>query len=285
MTIQSTIIALRSPELTTFFKIFPFLVSDTFYIAVIALGYWTFRNPRVFWKLGFLVPFSTLLTALLKSVFMHDRPEAALHLVTITDKSSGFPSGDVLVSVVFWGMLALHFRSKALCVFSALIILCIMLSRIYLGVHTIDQVCGGLLFGALILALSQSSEGQKMFNDWQNGRTTSYWVLCALISLAYVAIAPEISLLVLVVVGVLIGYGVGAPLAGRYMATRTGNSRFVLAFVGLASFFAINKIFPKIHFEKISWIDGFIVLKYILISLVMSVFIPMMTLKMTKNKP
>ena len=57
MILQDTIISFRGPELTFLFKIFPFFASETFYMGVIALGYWLATNASVFWKLGFLIPF------------------------------------------------------------------------------------------------------------------------------------------------------------------------------------------------------------------------------------
>ena len=100
MILQDTIISFRGPELNFLFKIFPFFASETFYIGVIALGYWLATNASVFWKLGFLIPFSTVVNGILKNIFLLERPEASLHLVHVIDRSLGFPSGDVHVATV-----------------------------------------------------------------------------------------------------------------------------------------------------------------------------------------
>jgi len=100
MTLQDTIISFRNPELTFLFKIFPFFASEPFYIGVIALGYWLALNASVFWRLGFLIPFSTVVNGILKNVFLLERPDTSLHLVHVIDKSLGFPSGDVHVATV-----------------------------------------------------------------------------------------------------------------------------------------------------------------------------------------
>lgn len=201
--LESTIIAMRNPELTSFFKIFPYFVSETFCIAVIALGYWCASNPRVFWQLGFLVPFSTMLNGVLKNIFLCERPDISLHLVDVMDKSSGFPSGDVHVAMIFWGMLFYHFQSRILRFFVVVMILCIMLSRVYLGVHTIDQVFGGLFFGLVTVFVAISIYGQKLFDKWQNGETRTYWLLCILVFIVYIMTSMEILPLMLGIAGIL----------------------------------------------------------------------------------
>ena len=111
MTLQDTIISFRNPELTFLFKIFPFFASEPFYIGVIALGYWLALNASVFWRLGFLIPFSTVVNGILKNVFLLERPDTSLHLVHVIDKSLGFPSGDVHVATVLWELLLYYFQS------------------------------------------------------------------------------------------------------------------------------------------------------------------------------
>lgn len=67
---QAWLLEWEADFLTTFFKLFPYLVSDYFFIAVIALGFWLNPASRLFQSLGFLVPFSALLNCILKDLFV-----------------------------------------------------------------------------------------------------------------------------------------------------------------------------------------------------------------------
>lgn len=66
----------------------------------------------------------------------------------------GFPSGHTSIAIAFWGTLFCLYRKKwirGICI--ALMIL-IPLSRLYLGVHFLADVLGGLALGGLMLAIS-----------------------------------------------------------------------------------------------------------------------------------
>lgn len=278
VTLENAIIAARTPEFTYFFKMFPYLVNETFYIRVIALGYWLAYNPRIFWQLGFLVPFSTMLNGVLKNIFLWERPDLSLHLVQIVDKSSGFPSGDVHVASVLWGMLLYHFQSRILRFFGVAIILCIMLSRVYLGVHTVDQVFGGLFFGLATVCVASSNGGQKMFNNWQNGQTKTYWLLCSFVFTAYITLSQEILPMMVGIAGVLIGYGITIFYAQKYMTSLIRGNILSFCF-GISTLWLANQIFPRIHFKTIALVDAFFLVKYAIISFIIFAFVPVILLK------
>ena len=63
----------------------------------------------------------------------------------------GFPSGHSSIAITFWGALAFLFRRRWVLGMSIALMLLIPLSRIYLGVHFLADVLGGITLGAIIL--------------------------------------------------------------------------------------------------------------------------------------
>ncbi len=62
-----------------------------------------------------------------------------------------FPSGHVAGAVVMWGCLALRSRQRAHWVMVGVYVLLMAWSRMYLGVHFLHDVAGGILLGGLLL--------------------------------------------------------------------------------------------------------------------------------------
>jgi undecaprenyl-diphosphatase len=87
-----------------------------------------------------------------------DRPRPDLHRLVVGTGPS-FPSGHVMAAVALWGLLplvvSLYTRRRALwwasVVVAAVMILGIAASRVYLGVHWLSDVTGGLVFGSFFL--------------------------------------------------------------------------------------------------------------------------------------
>lgn len=158
------------------FKIFPFFASDYFYILIITIGYLRSSNKRPFIDLGFLVPFSTIINWTLKSIFNIPRPDISTHLIPVTDML-GFPSGDVQVATIFWALLALNYKSRNLQILSLTMISLISISRVYLGVHSIVDVIGGIGIGTLIVIIWRNPQVINVMNSWINGNTKRLWIL------------------------------------------------------------------------------------------------------------
>lgn len=95
---------------------------------------------------------------ILKNIFMVSRPINALYL----ESTYSFPSGHSALAVALYGFIFLtiwkhdkhHLKNKSL-IFLGLLILTIPFSRIYLGVHYIEDVVVGFCIGLLWLFISQ----------------------------------------------------------------------------------------------------------------------------------
>jgi undecaprenyl-diphosphatase len=116
-----------------------------------------------------------LLNTLLKQIFVRARPQFADPLLTITNYS--FPSGHTMMATVFYGTLCLLFvtvvrnwllRGLAVLV-SAMMILLVGFSRIYLGVHYLSDVLAAMAEGLAWLAFCVISV-QELTRRWERKR-------------------------------------------------------------------------------------------------------------------
>ncbi|OAS20632.1 phosphatase PAP2 family protein [Paenibacillus oryzisoli] len=99
-----------------------------------------------------------LLNSGLKELFERDRPSPEGWLVEVD--SFSFPSGHAMVSILFYGLLTYLLWVNVwqtwrvawgIPLIGAIVILCIGLSRIYLGVHYSSDVLAGYMAGGLVL--------------------------------------------------------------------------------------------------------------------------------------
>ena len=106
---------------------------------------------------------SALLNWLIKLVVARPRPSASLVEIIQATSGQSFPSGHVMSYVAFWGLLfslgVILFRGKrwwrtAWLIISALLVVLVGPSRIYLGDHWATDVLGAYLIGGLLLSLS-----------------------------------------------------------------------------------------------------------------------------------
>jgi membrane-associated phospholipid phosphatase len=119
----------------------------------------------------------SLLNICLKHLFHRQRPVLENPLVTLT--SYGFPSGHTMGSTIFYGLLALflvevvkRWPARALIIFfSALIVLLVGLSRIYLGAHYLTDVLGAFAAGLAWLAFCWTgADTFRRRREWRESR-------------------------------------------------------------------------------------------------------------------
>ncbi|CAN5453643.1 phosphatase PAP2 family protein [soil metagenome] len=122
-------------------------------IAITAVAYARRRDWLRAWTLALATASGAGLNVLLKYVFHRGRPEYATEF--ITHASWSFPSGHAMNSIVGYGMLLaliLHevrhqVRRRLLAGATAILIIAIGISRVYLGVHYLTDVLAGWLAG------------------------------------------------------------------------------------------------------------------------------------------
>lgn len=138
--------------LTPIMKFFSYLGIEEFYLILLPAVFWCW-DAALGLRLGIGLITSSLLNSLLKLVFHMPRPYWIDPRVQALsgETSFGAPSGHAQNAVVVWSTIARHIKTTWGWVLAAILILCIGLSRIYLGVHFPHDVFVGWLIGALFL--------------------------------------------------------------------------------------------------------------------------------------
>ena len=143
---------LRSPFLTTFFEAITLMGYPVFLILFISFGYF-YWSPSRFTRIAMMLFISGIINSFLKDYFQDSRPAIEFMLDPKVGTSYGLPSGHAQIAVTLWGLLAYELKNKWVSLGAIVLILLICFSRLYLGVHDIEDITLGLLVGSLILAI------------------------------------------------------------------------------------------------------------------------------------
>lgn len=151
----------RTPGETAFFTAATMLVNwqalTVLTVAAVVVLWWRRRRFLAVAVLGTVLA-QELLATLAKLAFGRHRPDAALAL--LDEGTLSFPSGHAVRATVVYGVIAyLLIRAyrttaarTAVVAGYLVVVLLVGMSRVYLGVHFVGDVWGGMLFGAAILA-------------------------------------------------------------------------------------------------------------------------------------
>jgi PAP2 superfamily len=276
----------RCDALTLFFKIFPFFASDYFFMSAIGIGYWLRPQIPLFIHLGFLIPFSTLINRILKLIFSIPRPPSSLHLISLQDPW-GFPSGDAQIGTVFWGCLFLASSSRFVRIFCAGMIATMMASRVYLGVHSLNDVVAGFLFGVLILCLWNNSYVQRVTSKWFEGKRTSLYLLIAAILLLYLIVSHGAfySSRLLACVGVLLGYSYCLPyLHAQIPIFQPLSFKKILIIMGSLASLVIFAKSMSFAGENNFILYSSVIVKYAILAMMVYIFFPKYQQKIMRMK-
>jgi membrane-associated phospholipid phosphatase len=141
--------------LTPIMQLFTFLGSTQFYLIVAPALLWCI-DATLGLRLGLFLMMSGMLNTALKVTFHSPRPywySNDVKVLTSAENSFGAPSGHAMNSVVVWGSLADHIKTRLAWVIAVLLMFFIGISRIYLAVHFPHDVLLGWLFGVILLWL------------------------------------------------------------------------------------------------------------------------------------
>lgn len=227
---------IASPWLDTVLSWITELGSEQAYIALVVVTYLAI-DARAGRALGAALMVSFLLNQYAKGIFDTPRPFELDPTLVRTERAlasaegPGFPSGHAQAAATFWGLAAVRARRAWFAVVAALLIAAIAFSRLYLGVHVPVDVVGGLVLGALIVAVAAVW--------WRSGFAPPLWLLIVLgvaipFALHLLVPTPESDLLS----GALAALTVG-PMLVPHRTDGPWTGRVAVAVVGLALAFTV----------------------------------------------
>jgi membrane-associated phospholipid phosphatase len=161
-------VAMRHDALTPVFVAFSWLGYTTFFLIALPAAYWAWDKNAVT-RVALIVLASAILNALLKDIWQNPRPDPSLWIDPNMsgDTSYGLPSGHTQVGIVMWFWIAYEIRKKSAWIAAAIIAAGISFSRLYLGVHDVEDVLGGAIIAVITLfAYRWTFTGQ--FNWWRS---------------------------------------------------------------------------------------------------------------------
>jgi membrane-associated phospholipid phosphatase len=273
------ILAYRTDTLTRFFTAFSQYFSYYLYMYIIALGYWLWPKNKPFIDLGFLFPFTVVVNSLIKGFAQLPRPDESLHLIKAFGPH-GFPSGDAQLSTVFWLVILLSWTSSRLRYLCLIPIVLSSSSRVYLGIHSLYDVLGGLFLGALVVYLFYMPALNHYVMRWYKDSRMSYWLLMGVTFGLYAMVYRHLTLdpFIFSFMGLLLGYGVAMPWIAE-KEPGIGFSYPIESYMSIA--IAVIVIYSFVMYTNVSALTSMpiinfsaVILKYMLVSIAIFAITP-----------
>jgi len=239
------VLSLRTPALTSVAFGFSWLGYSTFIMFFMAVGYWAL-SKSIFFRVMLLITFSAVLNAYAKDLFQSPRPPLAIRLDDLVGASYGLPSGHAQLAVVIWLWLACEARRTWVWIACSIIALGVILSRMYLGAHDLEDVLVGALLGAATLAGFALIKDRKWF--WQTDPVWSI-VLVLLVTTATLTAWPGTSIAP--------GY---VPMLAGWIAGGIAGLHYEERVLG----FAVSPLWSRRALAAVAGVLGFVALQKIL---------------------
>lgn len=163
----SWVLPLRSEVATVIFNGFTFLGYTPFFLIFLPIGYWLW-DRKLFTRLTVLIALVAVLNSWLKDFWQDARPDPAFQLDgdRVAD-SYGLPSGHAQVAIAMWFWLAYEIKRPWAWAAAAFIAAGVCFSRLYLGVHDVEDVLAGIALGLLSLAVFAVLVHENVVARWR----------------------------------------------------------------------------------------------------------------------
>jgi hypothetical protein len=242
---MSWVPALRNDNLTLIFNGFTFLGYLPFFLIFLPMGYWLFDKP-MFTRLAVLVGIVGLTNFFLKDLFQDPRPPIQYALDPRVGDSFGLPSGHAQIATAMWFWLAVELRRGWAWALAIIVAAGVGFSRLYLGVHDIEDVTAGTLLGLATVAIYHGF----VFGNFEGLQKLSpiVWAIAAaLLAPLFIAIWPKLPVpqtTIITLAGFmtvwLVGHTIQTSVIGHHRAA-SWIAAIISSVVAVAGMFAIFK--------------------------------------------
>ena len=148
-------------------------------LLVVGVGFWLYGRRALYGLIGITI-FAAGTWLVVSGAFDVSRPEGPGIVVYADLEIGAFPSGHVTQAAATWGLLyAMGCVPLAVPVLAAALT---GLGRIYLGAHFLGDVLGGMLYGALVVAVFAPIWRRAW--GWLENRSVAFYLALAGITLA-----------------------------------------------------------------------------------------------------
>ncbi len=166
------------PATDAFFRFCSVLGDPFAYILIILVIYWCYDT--VFARdVALVLLLSSYCNGMIKNIVRDPRPPQRYW--KYHEDSFGFPSGHSQGAASFWGYIGAHLhlgRRRCVPVVTAVIVALVAVSRLYNGVHDVQDVVTGLIVG--LTAVAVAIVGRPLLAAWLARRTRRFAITMAL---------------------------------------------------------------------------------------------------------
>ncbi len=174
---------------------------------VFALAFWISGRRLAYGLLG-VVLLATVTDVLIWTLFPVQRPHDPQIIIRAKPGVPSFPSGHTVTATTLWGMLTAFGYFPI--VVSIVIVAGVMLARLYLGVHYLADLLGGVLLGLTLVVAYQRL--WPMILRWFSGRPFRFFLILGLCVPVAVFPFTNFSPRGWEIFGAALGVGMGMPL-------------------------------------------------------------------------
>lgn len=140
------VLPLRSDTATIVANAFTWLGYATFFLIALPLVYW-FWDRAVAMRLVVLIAITAVINGWLKDLWQDPRPDLKYALDPRVGESYGRPSGHAQVAFAMWMWIAYELKRPWVWAAAIVIVAGVCMSRLYLGVHDLDDILTGVALG------------------------------------------------------------------------------------------------------------------------------------------